>query len=385
MEILLEKMDKEYTNIPNSVITKLNRNLYKIKSHPLEIIKNKIFNYFMSKRNDFVICEDLEKVVSIQDNFDNLLIPQTHVSRTKSDTYYLNKTHVLRTHTTAHQTQLFKQNICSFLVCGDVYRRDEVDSCHYNIFHQLEGAILWEKNVSINLEEELCGLMSGLCEHLFPGCEYRIKSDYFPFTNPSWEIEVNFNSKWLEILGCGVIQPEILANSNQNDKKGIAWGLGLERLAMVLFDIPDIRYFWMEDDEKFLSQFKSGEIIKFTKFSPLEPISKDISLFVKSEDIESKTDTDTNVTTRNWTRLNQFYEILRELSMDWVGEIKLIDSYYNKKNPSNVFSQSYCFRLIYSPKDYKITNPGEFEKVVNKIQTDLVNELRKLDWIQIRG
>ncbi len=113
----------------------------------------------------------------------------------------------------------------------------------------------------------------------------------------------------------------------------------------ILFDIPDIRYFWMED-EKFLSQFESGKITKFIPFSPLESIHKDISLYVLSKDMD-----------------------------------KQIDSFYNKK----ISSQSYCFRLIYSPKNYKITNPGEFNDIINKIQTELIVKLKKIDWLQIRG
>lgn len=365
-------LDKEYTNIPQSVINKLNKNLYQIPSHPLEIIKKKIFDYFKSKRSDWIIREDLPKVVSIQDNFDKLLIPPTHPSRTKSDTYYLNPNQVLRTHTTAHQTNLLEQNdINSFLICGDVYRRDETDSHHYNIFHQVEGACLYPLDEQIDLEKELIGMMEGLCECLFPGCEYRVKPDYFPFTNPSYEVEVYYNSEWLEILGCGVIQPAILENSNRTDMKGIAWGLGLERLAMVLFDIPDIRYFWMEDP-KFLEQFKSGTITKFIPFSPLDPISKDIAMFVKSEDVNAN---------GIWTRLNQLNEEIRSCTDDLVGDIKCIDSFYHSKKNA----LSYCFRLIYSPKDYKITNPSEFNNLVNKVQTDLVNHLRTLNWIEIRG
>lgn len=369
---LINLINNEYTNIPKSVLDKLDRNLYLIPSHPLEIIKKKIFNYFETKNIKWNIFEDLDKIVSVQDNFDNLLIPQTHVSRSKSDTYYLNENQVLRTHTTAHQTQLLKKGFDNFLICGDVYRRDEVDSCHYNIFHQLEGVILYELSEQIDLEKTLVDLMGGLCEYLFPGCEYRVKPDYFPFTNPSYEIEVFYSNKWLEILGCGVIQHDILKNSGRVDKKGIAWGLGLERLAMVLFDIPDIRYFWMEDS-KFLEQFKSGEITKFIPFSPLEPIYKDISIFVKSEDMDMEKN--------SWSKLNEFYEGVRGLSDDWIGEIKQIDSFYNKKKSA----QSYCFRLTYSPKDYKITNPAEFNNLVNLIQTNLVNQLRLLDWIEIRG
>ncbi len=232
----MEFIDEEYSNIPKSILNKLDKNLYQIKSHPLEIIKTKIFNYFISKNiTDWNIYENLSKVVSIENNFDKLLIPQTHPSRSKSDTYYLNSNQVLRTHTTAHQVELLELGLNNFLICGDVYRRDEVDSHHYNIFHQLEGVILYEESEQIDIQKILIELMTGLCEYLFPGSEYRVKSDYFPFTNPSFEIEVNYNNVWLEILGCGIIQPQILTNSGRNKKKGIAWGLGLERLAMIYY------------------------------------------------------------------------------------------------------------------------------------------------------
>ena len=203
---------------------------------------------------------------------------------------------------------------------------------------------------------------------LFPGCEYRISSDYFPFTNPSFEIEVNYNSKWLEILGCGIIQQEILNNSTKETKKGIAWGLGLERLAMVLFEIPDIRYFWM-NDPKFLTQFNSNEITKFIPFSPLDPISKDISFYIEWRDTDEY---------EEWTRQTEFYELVREFSDDFVGEIKFIEMFINKK-------MSYCFRFIYSPKDYKITNPAEFNDSVNLVQTNVINNLKTLNWITVRG
>ncbi len=126
------------------------------------------------------------------------------------------------------------------------------------------------------------------------------------------------------------------------------------------------------EDSKFLEQFKSGEITKFIPFSPLEPISKDVSLFALNAEFDSN---------NNWTKINDLYEEIRSLSDDWVGEIKCVDSFYNKKR--NL--QSYCFRLIYSAKDYKITNPAEFNELVNSIQTNIVNQLRTLNWIEIRG
>ena len=125
------------------------------------------------------------------------------------------------------------------------------------------------------------------------------------------------------------------------------------------------------NDPKFLSQFSSGNITKFIPFSQLESIYKDISMFVKLEDmIESK-----------WTKENDIYQQILSLTDDWVEKISIIDSFYNKKNNKH----SICLRLTYSPKDYKITNPGEFNEIVNKIQNNLVINLKNIEWIEIRG
>ena len=363
-------INKEYSNVPNFVLEKLDMNIYKLKNHPLEIIKQKILTYFKSKYSDWSYFEDLPKYVNIEDNFDKLLIPSNHPSRSKSDTYYINENQVLRTHTTAHQNKLLEEGYDNFLICGDVYRKDEVDSCHYYVFHQFEGVRLYDINDDVDMSKELVDLLSGLCEVLFPNCEIRVKPDYFPFTNPSFEIEVKYNDKWLEILGCGIIQPKILDNCNRSNKKGIAWGLGLERLAMILFDIPDIRYFWM-NDPKFLSQFSTGNITKFIPFSPLDSINKDVSMFVKSDDMVDN----------KWIKENDIYQEILSLTNDWVEKITIIDSFYNKK----LDKHSICLRITYSPKDYKITNPSEFNEIVNTIQNNLVVNLKNIEWIEIRG
>lgn len=358
-----------YSNITKNILEKTNRNLYKIPNHPLEIIKRKIYEYFASTSYPFEYFEDLPKVVSIEDNFDKLLIPYDHPARGKTDTYYIDETHVLRTHTTAHQNQLIEEGHEYFIACGDVYRKDEYDSHHSPIFHQVEGVVLFDKDDKVDLSEKLIGLLAGLVNHLFPKCEYRTNTDYFPFTDPSYEVEVKYQDKWLEILGCGIIQPKILENTGKKDKKGIAFGLGLERLAMILFDIPDIRYFWMEDP-KFLDQFKSGEITKFIPFSPLNPIYKDVSMFIQSIDVVDN----------KWMRENDLIDVIRDHCEDWICSIECIDSIYLEKK------QKYtrCYRVTYKPKDYTITNPAEFNDVVNSIQNNIIRELRKLDWIEIR-
>src|SRR5579859_6083403 len=209
----------------------------------------------------FDVFDTLDPVVHVYNNFDSLRIPEDHPSRRPSDTYYVDDEHVLRTHTSAHQTDLLGSMHQKFLVTGDVYRKDDIDASHYPVFHQMEGVCITE-----NPDEELKKVITGLIAKLFPGKEFRLKSDYFPFTNPSYEVEVKFNDSWLEVLGCGVIHPEVIENTSETNpslagKTGWAFGLGLERLAMILFEIPDIRLFWSEDS-RFLSQFEEGKITK---------------------------------------------------------------------------------------------------------------------------
>jgi phenylalanyl-tRNA synthetase alpha chain len=111
----------------------------------------------------------------------------------------------------------------------------------------------------------------------------RWNKDFFPFTEPSYELEVQFNGNWMEVLGCGVIHSQVMKNSNRNDDYGWAFGLGLERLAMILFDIPDIRLFWSED-ERFSSQFKNGNVIKFIPYSKFPLCYKDVSFWLPKND-----------------------------------------------------------------------------------------------------
>ena len=115
--------------------------------------------------------------------------------------------------------------------------------------------------------------------HLFGDVPMRWNDDYFPFTEPSFELEVYYNDAWLEVLGCGVIHPEVLDNAELSGKQGWAFGLGLERLAMVLFGIPDIRLFW-STDPRFQSQFTDGKITTFFPYSKYPSCYKDVSFWL---------------------------------------------------------------------------------------------------------
>lgn len=144
------------------------------------------------------------------------------------------------------------------------------------------------------VEDDLKGVLTGLCQDLFgKDVTMRWNEDYFPFTTPSFEVEVWYQDKWLEVLGCGIIHEGVLKNAGVwggeaigaavaqgKGKVGWAFGLGLERLAMVLFGIPDIRLFW-SDDPRFLSQFKEGQFnTKFHPFSKFPPCYKDVSFWL---------------------------------------------------------------------------------------------------------
>jgi len=358
-----------FCNIPDSINKKINKNVYKQPNHPIFIICQILKKYFLEK--EYEIFEDLPKFVSTKNNFDDLLIPQTHCTRNKTDTYYLNESTVLRTHMTSHSVELLTKHD-SFITIGDVYRKDEIDKCHYPIFHQLDGVKKVPKGT--DAIELLKGTLSSLVEYLFPKCEYRFNSDYFPFTHPSFEVEVLYNDKWLEILGCGIFHKEITKNA---DYDYIAFGLGIDRLAMIFFEIPDIRLFW-SDSDKFLEQFKYSdkkitEYNKFIPFSNVDSISRDTSFWLPDKEVIVN-DEKQNFT---WTNINAFYELAREIFGDNVEAVELFDKFYNVKK--NKYSHS--FRLTFSPTA-DIVNPAKFTEETNENMRDFDKLLsEKLDVI----
>jgi len=344
---------KKMSNIPSLVLEKKKRGgLHKIPNHPLQILKQKIYNYF---GKEFTTFDNLDPIVTIKANFDDLLIPPDHPCRSTSDTYYVDSDLVLRTQTSAHQTELLRAGYTKFLVTGDVYRKDEINSTHYPVFHQMEGVCVGET------QDNLLCTMKGLMEFLFPGCKCRVNDDYFPFTYPSYEVEVEYKGKWLEVAGCGMIQTQILQNTGHPNKYGWAFGLGLERLAMVLFDIPDIRLFWSQD-LKFLSQFsEDNAICKFRPFSVLDSLSKDLSFFIPSlSDVKVE-----------WKDVNDFYDICRNEAGDLLEKVERFDCFLHPVK--NMVSHSY--RLTYSPPD-TLVNGAEFNRIVNSIHSIIYEKVK---------
>ena len=364
-------MDSEFkSNVPNCIRSKTSAKLHNMNNHPIYLIKNRIYHFFDTEfgNSTFKKFDALGNVVTVEDNFDLLLIPQNHPSRSFSDTYYLTENTVLRTHTSAHQNELLKSGETNFLVTGDVYRKDEIDRYHFPVFHQMEGVRIVDENV--DPEEDLKIVLVKLVEFLFPGKQYRISKDYFPFTHPSFEIEVSLNDKWIEVLGCGVIHENILKRNTIN-KRGWAFGLGLERLAMILYEIPDIRKFWTAD-EKFLSQFKDCgcfDNVKYQTYSNLPSVIKDVSFWIDPAELETVDDK------TNWTKSNDFFDVVRDTFNDMIEEINLIDSFTHPK--SEKYSQ--CWRMKLSP-NAEISDPGAFNTLCNekmtKLRSNIIDALR---------
>ncbi|CAI0604413.1 unnamed protein product [Linum tenue] len=193
--------DDPTNNVPDSIFSKLGMQLHKRNQHPIGILKNAIYEYFdASYSTKFDKFDDLCPLVSVKQNFDDVLVPADHISRSYNDTYYVDSGTVLRCHTSAHQAELLRDGHTHFLVTGDVYRRDSIDSTHYPVFHQMEGFRVfspkeWEASGldgTSYAAEDLKKCLEGLARHLFGAVEMRWIDAYFPFTNPSFELEIYF-------------------------------------------------------------------------------------------------------------------------------------------------------------------------------------------------
>jgi len=193
-------------------------------------------------------------------NFEALNIPETHPARAMHDTFYFDESTVLRTHTSGVQIRTMEdQNAPMRIIApGRVYRCDS-DQTHTPMFHQVEGLII-EENASF---AQLRTLIIEFLRQFFEdeNLKVRFRPSYFPFTEPSAEVDIATNlfgdGRWIEVLGCGMVHPNVLKNVDVDSEKytGLAFGLGVERLAMLRYGVTDLRQFF-ENDLRFLKQFK---------------------------------------------------------------------------------------------------------------------------------
>tara|TARA_B100000780_G_scaffold275489_1_gene242167 strand:+ start:341 stop:1066 length:726 start_codon:yes stop_codon:yes gene_type:complete len=222
--------------------------------HPINNMKDSIMDLLASIGFEIVDGPEIE---TEEFNFDMLNIKKSHPARQMHDTFYVEgKSNLLRTHTSPVQIRgmLEKKPPLAFISGGKVYRKDD-DATHLPMFHQVEG-IYVDENVSF---AQLKDLIYKIIHSLFGNdVELRFRPSYFPFTEPSAEVDIlSKDGKWLEILGCGLVNPIVLENCNIDSNKysGLAFGLGIERIAMLKHGVKDIREFYKSNLD-FLSQFK---------------------------------------------------------------------------------------------------------------------------------
>ncbi|KAJ7046789.1 phenylalanyl-tRNA synthetase [Mycena alexandri] len=397
----------DVTNITPAILAKLPLRLHTRPAHPLNTLRTLIESHFP----EFTPLSSLSPLVTPFKNFDELSFPPDHPGRAVTDSYYVNKNLMLRTHTSAHEVEVFRRGADKWLLTADVYRRDEIDGSHYPIFHQMEGAkiftadaagmraveednarlraLLGRANIEIedvphvsatnpaqathdpvyaelvaqNLKLSLNGLMLTLFGGAGASSEAPLRvrwiEAYFPFTTPSFEVEVFFRGKWLEILGSGVVRQATLDTANVSNKIGWAFGLGLERIAMILYSIPDIRLFW-STDERFLSQFTDEKITTFQPYSKYPSCFKDVS-FWTAQDIA--------------LHENDFCDVVRDVAGDLVEDVQKIDSFVHPKTSRT----SLCYRINYRSMDRSLSN-----EEANEIQAQVVDRLRQQFGVEIR-
>lgn len=221
--------------------------------HPISLVIRKIENIFLKYGFDI---QDGPEIETEHYNFESLNILENHPARDMHDTFYLNNKLLLRTHTSSVQIHAMENSKAPFRVLapGRVYRCDS-DPTHSPMFHQIEGLCVDTDITFSNLKWILNNFIREFFES--KSIKTRFRPSYFPFTEPSAEMDIMFNNKWLEVLGCGMVHPNVLKNVNIDPKKysGFAFGLGIERFAMLAYQIKDLRVFF-ENDINFLEQFK---------------------------------------------------------------------------------------------------------------------------------
>ena len=316
----------------------------------------------LSRTKGSPLYEIIEKVreIPVMADFDNIIIPEViptsilfdlfnfppdHPARSKSDTYYIDEKNVLRTHDTVmwyyylglpEIKEKVKENKSFGVICyGKVYRKDEIDRHHMNIFHQFGGLYLVPDSEKTLALDDLKNVLSEIVYGIFgKDAKMRFNVDTFPYTDPSLEVEVEVNGKWIEILGGGMPRKTVLKDFGLEGYNGWAFGFGLERLAIISMELPDIRLLWSQDP-RVTKQLKIGN--KFVEVSKYPPVVRDISFIVPNTFIP-----------------NDYFDLVRDTGGDLIEEVALIDKYENveKFGEGNI---SYAYRITYRSLDRTLT------------------------------
>jgi len=352
LELLNKRQDfeaeriKRYLSMPD---------LSRLEGSPIAELVNRISA--LKRFSDFDIIK-VPEIVRADTSFDLFNFPPDHPARSKSDTYYLDDNNILRPHTTIMwYYYLNNEKIKSRIkngesvgsIChGKVYRKDEIDRNHMNVFHQMDGWYLCPKKEKIIGLEDLKEVLTEIAQAIFgKDIEYRFNVDQFPYTDPSCEMEVKIGDRWVEVLGSGVVRGSVLKNLGVDpyEYNGWAFGFGLERLAIISMELPDIRLLWSQDP-RVIKQLKLGN--KFKEVSKFPPITRDISFIIDKSFIP-----------------NNYFDLIRDIGGNLVEEVQLLDKYENAEK----FGKdkiSYTYRIVYRSNERTLTTE-EIDLIQNKI------------------
>ena len=320
---------------------------------------------------------EIPEIVPAEITFDLFDFPADHVARSTSDTYYVDEKparpddptsgrsggNILRTHNTVSWYYYFnhpeikaraaKGEHLGALCFGKVYRKDEIDRRHMNVFHQIDGWKLVPNTEGILPLDELKRVLSDVVTTVFGAeTEYRFLDDTFPYTDPSTQIEVKVNGDWVEILGAGMVKPSVLEKMGITGYNGWAFGFGIERLAILSMELPDIRLLW-SNDERVKKQLVLGQ--KFKEVSKFPPVIRDISFIVDSATYQP----------------NVYFDLVRDVIGDLAEEMALIDEYENAAKFGEG-KKSYAYRITYRSLDRTLTDT-EVNDLHKKLEEETKN------------
>lgn len=278
---------------------------------------------------------EIPEIIPTNILFDLFNMPTGHPARSKSDTYYVDDNHVLRTHDTVFwyyylnhpdiKKRIENKETLGCVCYGKVYRKDEIDSKHMNVFHQFGGLYIGPDDKVKITPDDLKNALSDVATHVFQ-TNFRFYDHNFPYTDPSFEMEAEIEGKWTEMLGSGMARKTVLENMGLTGYHGWAFGFGLDRLAIASMSLPDIRLLW-SDDPRVKKQLKLGT--KFVEVSKFPPVIRDISFIVKKDFVP-----------------NDYFDLIREIGKDLVEEVTLLDKYEDDKK-FGADRVSYTYRVIY--------------------------------------
>jgi phenylalanyl-tRNA synthetase alpha chain len=347
----------------------------------------------LSRTPDSPLYEIVERARNVPalKNFDNVIIPEIvpadinfdlfdfapdHPARSTSDTYYADDKNILRTHDTVmwyYYTQIpeVKKKIAEKkplgVVCyGKVFRKDEIDRHHMNIFHQFGGWYLTPADATPLTIDDLRDALSQIVRALFGAdAKYRFLDDTFPYTDPSLQVEVwvgegepsdiaekEGKGRWIEILGGGMTKQTVFKKFGVEGYNAWAFGFGLERLAIISMELPDIRLLWSADP-RVTKQLHMGQ--KFVEVSKYPPVVRDISFIVPKTFAP-----------------NNYFDLVRDIAGDLVEQVALIDEYENAEK-FGADKKSYAYRVTYRASDRTLTSE-EVDALHKKIELATTKE-----------